>query len=134
VLARTQLRALAVVPVFFSFIGISVIAFTLLFRRLWSPVPGIGVGAVVVVASAVAVAALWRASPRAPVALMTSGAVTLVAYLLLDRLFPLVQASSEPPPPFAQYWYPANLVAIVVLTIASAWGARVCLRRAVNER
>ena len=118
----------------FGFIGACIIAFTLPFRHFWSPVPGVGIGSAIIICAVSASWMLWRANPYAPLVLALSGLLTIGAGLLLDWLFPLVNASDDRPLPLAQYYYPAALGIVVIFTVVSVRVAYAALHVRSSER
>ena len=126
---HTRLRILTLAPVINVLIGAEIGCLALLLRAYVPPAFGLVVSGSVVAGGAIAIRQLWRASPLAPIGLAVSGAITLCALLSLDRVIPLVNASSEPPSVFQRYWYPATFAFIVLLTGSTSLLARASLRR-----
>jgi hypothetical protein len=127
---RTRLRGLSLIPALYALFGLGIIAATVPFRHFWSPVPGYAAGAAILLVAMVTTRELWLARSRAPLGLLMSGVVTLAVLLLLNRIFPFVEASSEPPSLIARAWYPTVLGFTAVFTLTSPWIAHASLRRA----
>lgn len=116
-------------PALFAVFGALVVDGAVRLRQYLSPVPGYAVGGVVVVAAAMAARELWKATPRAPAAMLASGGVTIIALRLLFWVFPLVNASDEAPSIFAQMLYPGALAFSLLASSAAAWAAQKWTRR-----
>jgi len=98
-------------------------------RQSWSPVPGCGAGGVLAIVGAITIRQLWLARLRAPQWLAVSGIAAITVLLLLSRIFPIVDASSEPPSLLQRTWYPTTLGLVSVFTLLLPAVARASLRR-----
>jgi hypothetical protein len=124
-IARTALRLLAAIPCIFVLAGGLIVYAAIASRALWSPVPRLAVGVLVIITGLLAAAQLWRAHRSAPIAFAIAGLVLLLTFLSLGRLFPIYNSSSETPSALLRYWYPAACALIALLTIAGVWASRV---------
>ena len=121
---RDELHLASLLPLAFGFFGLHVITSTLKFRAYWSPVPGLLAGGVLLMTAALAIWQLWRGTARAPIALGIAGSCAFGALLALDRLFPLITATTEPPTVLERLWYPVTLVLLVAVTTATVYRVR----------
>jgi hypothetical protein len=121
---RDELHLASLLPLAFGLFGLHIVASTLQFRVYWSPLRGILVGSVLLVTSVLAVWQLWRGTARAPIALGMAGCCALGALLALDWLFPLINATTEPPSVLERLWYPLTLVLLTAVTAATVYRVR----------
>jgi len=129
-LRRNELYLASLLPIVVGAFGLYVVAGTLRFRAYWSPLPGVLVGVVLLVNAALAVWHVWRGTARAPVVIGVAGGCALGAMLGLDWLFPIVNATSEPPSVMERLWYPLALVLLTALTTATVYHVRRLVARA----
>jgi len=130
VTSRSVLRRLALIPLLHALFGAWVITATASLRQYWSPVPGYLAGTSLVLVAMVTVRQLWLPKSRAALWVGISGGVTTVVLLLLGYVFPLVNATTEPPSLIWRAWYLIVFALAVVFTIIMPWIAHSALRRA----
>jgi hypothetical protein len=93
-------------------------------RPYFPPARGVLAGAIVLVTAGIATNQLWRATRTAPALLLAAGAFLFTVVGALPWLFPLVNASSEPPSFLERYAFPAVLLLILIVTLGTAAFAR----------
>jgi hypothetical protein len=127
---RIHLRIIALIPLLFGIFGLALLATSIQLRHYWAPAPGILIASTVVISAALAIYLLWRAARSATAVVATAGVCCFGALYAVPRLFPLVNASDEPPSFFLFHGFSIALLAVGILTVAAAWLTHRALRRA----
>jgi hypothetical protein len=132
--ARARLRAISLIPSIFGLLGALLICNSVAFRSVVPPGRGIVVGAIVMAAAAVSIHQLWRGTRRSPAALLASTAATFGAVFAMHWIFPVVNASSEPPSFFEAHGWWLALFVLLALSTAGLWFARRSVAALFHER
>jgi hypothetical protein len=129
---RTRLRFISLVAGLFAILGLALIVISFRVRRYWSPTPGVLIGVVVTLVSALAVVQLWRASRYAAAAFASAGCAVFGMVYALPWLFPLHHVSSEPPSFLEAHGYYTALILVAVVVVLLTWLAQHSGRRATK--
>ena len=119
---------MTLIPALFGLFGVALSVGSVQARRYWAPAPGILVGSIV--SAAVAARQLWQVARNATAAIACAGVCGFGALYATPSLFPLVNASSEPPSFLLLHGFSIALFTAAALTAAGTWLTYRALRRA----
>ena len=125
---QTYVRLVAVLPAAFAVYGGAVVVWTLQLREIFSPTLGVLIGALILLIAMAAVGTLLATSRWSVPALLLAGASAWGSFFALPRIYPLVNASSEPPSFLALYGWRGAMILVSLATVASAFWVQSLLR------